>query len=376
MRMKALLNATTVVTGGAIQVAVSHIRHSLASDSGIEWSYAISKTVEAELRELGIRLPGARVIGTSPARNRNARAQVRELVRSTSASAVFTVFGPAYVDFDAPHLLGVADGWVTHSTALAFGSLSIKDRLTFGLQSIYKGFWYRRADAWVVEAPNAKSGLVKRCRVPVNQVSVIPNTCSDLFRTADVEPACRPELSETVRLLYLSAYYPQKDLEIIPHVAAALSRRQPERQFEFVLSLPDEAASKILRSARILGVEERIVNMGPVRVADAVSLYRNCHICFMPSLLETFSANYPEAMATGRPLVASNLDFAREICGNAAVFFEPHNAESAANAILDLLGSGSLWSEKIENGRRILSDLPTSAERFSLHERRLLELAG
>jgi glycosyltransferase involved in cell wall biosynthesis len=280
---------------------------------------------------------------------------------------VFTVFGPAYVDFEAPHLLGVADPWVTHSTALAFRSLSIKNRILMVLQILHKGIWYRRADAWVVEAPYAKNGLVRRCRVPAEQVTVIPNTCGDTFRTADLKPAPYPGLSENIRLLYLSAYYAHKNLEIIPHVAAVLSRRAPDRHFEFVLSLPEEAASKIRGLAREIGVEEFIVNMGHVLISEAVSLYQSCHICFMPSLLETFSANYPEAMATGRPLVATDLDFARAICGDAAVFFEPLSAEAAADAILDLLGNEALWYQKIENGRRVLADLPTPADRFALY---------
>jgi glycosyltransferase involved in cell wall biosynthesis len=94
----------------------------------------------------------------------------------------------------------------------------------------------------------------------------------------------------------------------------------------------------------------------------------------MPSLLETFSANYPEAMATGRPLVATDLDFARAICGDAAVFFESRSAESAAGAILELLGSEALWYEKIESGRRVLADLPTPAERFAMYEQTIRQM--
>jgi glycosyltransferase involved in cell wall biosynthesis len=191
-----------------------------------------------------------------------------------------------------------------------------------------------------------------------------------------VKPAPYPGRSENIRLLYLSAYYAHKNLEIIPHVAAALSRRVHDRHFEFVLTLPEEDASKIRGLAREIGVEESIVNMGHVLISDAVSVYQSCHICFMPSLLESFSANYPEAMATGRPLVATDLDFARAICGDAAVFFEPRSAEAAADAILDLLGNEALWCEKIENGRRALADLPTPADRFAMYVqtiRRMLE---
>jgi glycosyltransferase involved in cell wall biosynthesis len=375
--MKVLLNATTIRPGGAGQVAVTLIKHALASQSEIEWVYAVSKSIDAELRALGIQLPSAEVFDASPARNRASRARLRSLVGRVSPRLVATIFGPAYVDFEVPHLLGAADGWVTHSTARAWRSVSLKDLIHLTVQSLYRGFWYRHADEWWVEAPSAKRGLVKRCRVPADKVTVIPNTCGDHFRESDVQPAAFPGPGDPVRLLYLASYYPHKNQEIIPHVAAELSRRDPGRHFEFVVSLADDAAAKILASAKKLGVEKSIVNVGYVLLSDALALYETCQICFMPSLLETFSANYPEAMATGRPLVASDLDFAREVCDDAAVYFEPTRAESAADAILELLGSESLWNEKIRNGKRVLANLPTPAVRFEMYEqviRRMIAL--
>jgi hypothetical protein len=66
--------------------------------------------------------------------------------------------------------------------------------------------------------------------------------------------------------------------------------------------------------------------------------------------------------------VASDLDFARAVCGDAAVYFQPTRAESAADAILALLASESLWNETVRNGRRALAELPTPAARFEMFE--------
>ena len=57
----------------------------------------------------------------------------------------------------------------------------------------------------------------------------------------------------------------------------------------------------------------------------------------MPTLLETSSATYPEAMAMGLPIVTTDLDFARDVCGPAARYFTALSAVGAAEAIAPLI---------------------------------------
>lgn len=48
----------------------------------------------------------------------------------------------------------------------------------------------------------------------------------------------------------------------------------------------------------------------------------------MPTVLEVFSATYPEAMAL--PIVTSDLDFARDICDNAYMNLLSHLVQGRA----------------------------------------------
>jgi glycosyltransferase involved in cell wall biosynthesis len=52
-----------------------------------------------------------------------------------------------------------------------------------------------------------------------------------------------------------------------------------------------------------------------------------------PSMLECFSATPLEAMIMRKPLFASNMTFNHNICLDYAFYFDPHSAESAADAI-------------------------------------------
>ena len=64
-------------------------------------------------------------------------------------------------------------------------------------------------------------------------------------------------------------------------------------------------------------------------------LYNLSDIALLPSSREGFGIPYVEAMATGLPVVASDIDIAREICGGAGIFSEI-NVNSFVNSIRNI----------------------------------------
>jgi len=369
--LRVLLNATTLVKGGALQAAASFVRAAILNSGGVAWWFALSPALREQVEGLGVILPERRlrVISPTPARSKQARRELFGMEREVQPQVVFTFFGPAYVRFRAPHLCGVAVPWVTHSTWLAYWGLGVTlDLVIMPLEMLYKGLWFKKANGWVVEAPCAKAGLIKRLRLPEERICIIPNNCGEhyLGRQQSVR---FPEGSGVVRVLTLSAYYLHKNLEIIPRVARILADRCPSRRFEFVVTLPyhDKGWARIRRAARALGVEHGVVNEGTVPVSAGPDLYDRCHICFLPSLLETFSANYPEAMARGLPIVTTDLPFAHDACRDAACYFIAKNARSAADAIIRLVEDEGVWQGLVARGRRVLSELPRPEEKYALY---------
>jgi glycosyltransferase involved in cell wall biosynthesis len=270
----------------------------------------------------------------SPAKNKSSRSQLVRIVNSVKAEAVFTFLGPAYVKFALPHLMGVADGWITHSSYLVLKTQKcVRAWLNFFLLFLYKRHWYKEADQWVVEAECAKHGMRKRLFTPANKVSIVPNSCGDHYR---VNKNITHSRGAKWRILTLSSYYKHKNLEIIPEVANAIRQLSYDLQFEFVITIEKNTneEAKLLNRARVLGVSDIVNNIGPVAVHDGPALYRSCDIMFMPSLLETFSASYPEAMISCIPIVTTDLGFARDICGEAALYYSPLDSHDAAKNIL------------------------------------------
>lgn len=374
--MKVLLNATTLVRGGAVQVAVATIREALRDTAASRWEFAVSAIVYENLQRLeDVPVHRFHVFASSPARSSSERIRLRKLERVVAPDAVFTVFGPAYARFLAPHLLGCAMPWVTHPTRLAMQTIpTALGRLGRCFRSWYAGYWLRQADAWVTESQTSRLGMQARLGIPAASIGVVANTCAQHY-LEQPSAASIPGANDPLRMLCFSASYPHKCLDLIPDVAKILSKRWPDRSFEFVLTLPtnDSAWDRIHRRCQEFGVARHVRNIGTVSVVDGPALYRSCHLSFLPTVLETFSATYPESMAMGLPIVTSNLDFARDICGSSAIYFAPRNAMAAADAIGDLLRNPRRWQQLIDSGRQQLSSFPTPAQKYSAY-RELIEL--
>lgn len=371
MKYRVMLNATTLPKGGGIQACVSFIHMSLELSTDIEWIYAVSNKVDQELKKFGTEITDNRLIvfNESPAKNSISRSRLLKLSMDLAPDAIFTFFGPAYVKFKSPHLCGVADGWVTHSTLLAYQSLDslMSKVLTFAL-CVYKGYWYRYADRWVVEADCAKKGMTRRIRVSEESVYVVKNTCAQHY----IEKVDKPydlKTDKKIKILTLSSYYPHKNLKIIPYISQQLKKMGHE-DFQFIITIAKDTPEedRIIKLCKTLDVEDCVKNIGPVNIVDGPALYAAVDIALQPSLLETFSANYPEAMAQGKPIVTTDLDFAHDICDDAALYYSPRNAKAAAECVSKLISDEKLINKLTANGRKILAELPTSQDKYYAYD--------
>jgi glycosyltransferase involved in cell wall biosynthesis len=67
------------------------------------------------------------------------------------------------------------------------------------------------------------------------------------------------------------------------------------------------------------------------------NLYRSCDLMVNPSLCESFGFSTIEALGHELPVVAADLPINREICGDAALYYPPLDAQKAADRIVDML---------------------------------------
>jgi glycosyltransferase involved in cell wall biosynthesis len=163
--------------------------------------------------------------------------------------------------------------------------------------------------------------------------------------------------------LALSSYHPNKRLQIIPEVLRVL-RDRGETGVGFITTLPESAgAAAIFKQAERYGVRELIFNVGPVVPEGCVELYRRSQAVLLASRLESFSNTIAEAWVHGVPLLASDLNWARGICGEGAGYFRFDDAEDLAQRIVALRDVLERGRQLVEAGRKILATYPDSAAR-------------
>lgn len=148
-----------------------------------------------------------------------------------------------------------------------------------------------------------------------------------------------PELG--LRLFYPAASYPHKNHRILSEIVQSETWPVSELTLTIPESLnPNPAISWI-----------RCVNkLEPDAVINA---YRTADALLFLSLSESFGFPLVEAMWIGLPVICPDLPYARALCGEQAIYFDPHNVFSLHTAIVELTkrrdsGWWPDWSTNLE----------------------------
>ncbi|MHA7144937.1 glycosyltransferase family 4 protein [Arthrobacter sp. TmT3-37] len=179
-----------------------------------------------------------------------------------------------------------------------------------------------RADV-VATISDTTAALMAEHRLTRRPVLLVGNAPQPTERRRD------PDAPRSPSLLYMGSFMPYKNVEtlvramaLLPgHTLHLLSRITPERRAE----LTDLAAD-----------EQRIVFHGGVTDAEYDDLLHDSTALLTLSRAEGYGLPIIEAMATGTPVVASDIPIFREIGGEAALFVDPGDPEDVASAVRSL----------------------------------------
>ncbi len=110
--------------------------------------------------------------------------------------------------------------------------------------------------------------------------------------------------------------------------------------------------AELLQSARELVERNQIVFTGYVSDDDLKRLYASAGIFVYPSLYEGFGLPVIEAMASGIPVITSNVGATAEVARSGALLVDPLNDRAISDAILDLIQHPENKTELVENGMK------------------------
>jgi len=138
--------------------------------------------------------------------------------------------------------------------------------------------------------------------------------------------------------------------------AAALT----DLSVKYLLVGPGEFPAGWSRRMHQLKVEDRIVLAGKVAEAELPAYYAACDLLVLPSVsrLEAFGLVLVEAMASGKPVVASDLPGVRDVlkAGKTGLLCEPFSARDLAEKITTITSNAEAASGMGAAGRKLAED--------------------
>ena len=194
-------------------------------------------------------------------------------------------------------------------------------RAELAYRRVVYGWSLRRAHTVIAISEHVKATLVERMGIEGERVEVIHLGLDHDLLHPDGTRSRQPFL------LYPANPWPHKNHERLFEAFRRVRQARPELR----LVLTGTGL------AQLRNIPEGVEMRGRVPREELAELYRTASALVFPSLYEGFGQPPLEAMASGLPVAASRAGSLPEICGDAALYFEPTSVDEIAEAILAVL---------------------------------------
>lgn len=349
MRLVVNTVSTKKGSGGALQIAYNFLLGTLKYTSDIDWYYLTSSDVDELVGHYFESLRDIRyfVFPTQPdflGSYMSVKKALRTWEEKYKPDVIYSISSPCYFSFKTPEVMRFANAWVTNPNALAWKSMPGLKRIKMYMYRCVQKRLLRRAKFIITQSETVRKGLLVITHLPEDQIAVVPNVLPHVFSGAVVNRETDPEW---IDIVCAAAPVPHKNLDLIPDVLRYLRDEHNINNVRFHLTLPEGHSlyKTIERRSSAMEFKNRIINHGRCTQLRLIEVYNKCSMCFLPTLLETFSASSLEAMYFGHLIVATDFSFNREVIADAGLYYKPGNAKDAASQIASLLVNEELQKQ-------------------------------
>lgn len=182
----------------------------------------------------------------------------------------------------------------------------------------------------------SKDELVDKLHVAADKIAVVYNA---------VRPSVKPPRQPSRYLLSVASLLPRKNLKRLLEAYCGLD--SPDFELYFVGGVLANYADADL--SEYVG-KKGVRFLGYVSEENLSQLYRNAIAYINPSLYEGFGIPNVEAMNMECPLVVSDIPAFREVCGNAAIYFNPMDIEDIQDKMRCIVQDDTLRRQLIAKG--------------------------
>ncbi len=216
-------------------------------------------------------------------------------------------------------------------------------------------YFHKRVDVAIVDSENGKKEVIEYYNFSPTKISVIYIGGGEDFILIKKNEAKKLVAEKYgIRgsyILDVSRFVPHKNVVTLIAAYVFMRKKYPTRQEKLVIV--GGAASKRRDeyvAAEKSGFSEDIIFIDFVSAENLNAVYSASDLFVFPSLSEGFGLPVLEAMASGTPVVTSNVTSMPEIGGNAVVTINPLDVSGLAEMINKILSDENLKRRMIESG--------------------------
>ena len=212
----------------------------------------------------------------------------------------------------------------------------------------------RQAQRILTVSEASKRDIIHFFNVPPEKVVVVYNAIEERFAQTPSGDAIE-RVRERYQLnhpfvLYVGNIKPHKNLVRLIEAFAELRRRGFDELKLLIIGDEISKLPALRRAVHSHKLHKHVRFLGYLEDETLASLYRLASVFVFPSLYEGFGLPPLEAMASGTPVVTSNVSSMPEVTGDAAVLVDPYDVHSIVEGIERVLRGPELSAELRRKG--------------------------
>lgn len=306
-----------------------------------------------------------------------------DLIRQSRAEVLISAGNFALRNSPVPQVLLSRNSLYT--SANFFRDLRSRREYAMWLDTRVRGTLARRSIAWADCTVAPSQAFAEELQLWTGRkITVIPHGFApDLFFGSGTLPLQTQRqidrMDDAFRMLFVSHYNYYRNFETLLRAVPLLQARLGGRRVKLFLTcaLRSESnpgqyrAENAAALARQPGIAGSVVQLGTVPYHLLHHVYQACDVYVTAAYAESFAHPLVEAMASGLPVVASDLPVHREMCAGAALYFPRFSPQALAERVSELADSEELRRTMGARGLQRSKDFS-----WSRHVQQLLDLAA
>lgn len=211
----------------------------------------------------------------------------------------------------------------------------------------------KKARKLFVVSRNTQKDLLQRFKYPEQDIHETPCAPSDFYRgTVALEEL--QAFKEKMKLpdnfiLAVGTLEPRKNFAALIKSFVTFQKRHPDYKL-VIVGKKGWKFEQIEKSLEQYQMKNEVIFPGYIKGEDLHKMYKLAKVFVFPSLYEGFGIPPLEAMASGCPVVSSNVASLPEVVGDAGLLIDPKNSYKMAEAVADLIDNDAVRSTMIERG--------------------------